>query len=70
LSINPRRLFGLEQATIKQGNKASLTLFDPATKWKLEEKSILSKSRNTPFIGKELSGKALGIVNYAKSVIP
>ncbi|HZI52306.1 MAG TPA: amidohydrolase family protein, partial [Chitinophagaceae bacterium] len=70
LSINPRRLFGLEQATIEAGNKASLTLFDPAKKWKLEEKDIVSKSRNSPFIGKELDGKVLGIVNHTKSVIP
>jgi len=69
LSINPRRLFGLEQATIKAGNKAILTLFDPATKWKYEEKDIVSKSKNSPFIGKELSGKVLGIVNHSKTAI-
>jgi len=68
LSINPRRLFGLEQATIKAGNKAIFTLFDPLKKWKYEEKDIVSKSKNSPFIGNELSGKVLGIVNHAKSV--
>jgi len=66
LSINPRRLFGLEQATIIAGSKALLTLFDPAKKWKLEEKDIVSKSKNSPFIGKELSGKVLGIINHTK----
>ena len=70
LSVNPRRLFGLEQATVKQGIKASLTLFDPNLKWKLEETSIKSKSKNTPFVGIELSGKALGIVNHSRSYIP
>jgi dihydroorotase len=70
MSINPRKLFGMEAATIKKGNKASLTLFDPEKKWRLEEKNILSKSKNSPFIGKELGGKALGIVNDVKSVIP
>jgi dihydroorotase len=70
MSINPRKLFGMEAATIKKGNKASLTLFDPEKKWRLEEKNILSKSKNSPFIGKELGGKALGIVNDSKYVIP
>ena len=70
MSINPRRLFGMEQATVKKGNKASLTLFDPSKKWQLDEKNILSKSKNSAFIGKELRGKALGIVNDSKSVIP
>jgi len=70
MSINPRKLFGIEKATINKGHKASLTMFDPSKKWRLEEKTIFSKSKNSPFIGKELGGKALGIVNDVKSVIP
>jgi dihydroorotase len=69
LSINARKLFGIQQATIKKGNKTSLTLFDPSKKWRLEEKNILSKSKNSPFVGKELTGKSLGIVSDFKSVI-
>jgi dihydroorotase len=68
LSLNPRRLFGFETATIKEGSKASLTLFDPAKKWTVEQKDIYSKSHNSPFIGKELTGKVLGIINQTKTV--
>jgi len=63
LSINPKKIFGIKQAVIKEGGNAVLTLFDPLKKWLVEEKNILSKSRNTPFIGKELKGKVVGIVN-------
>jgi dihydroorotase len=69
LSINPRRLFGIEIPSIKEGNKASLTLFDPVKKWTVEGKDIHSKSKNTPFIGKELTGKVLGIINAEKTTI-
>jgi dihydroorotase len=69
LSINPRKLFGLEQLTIAEGNKASLTLFDPFKKWTVSEKDIFSKSNNTPFTGKELTGKAIGIINNNTAVI-
>ena len=69
LSVNPRKLFGLEQATIKEGNKAILTLFLPEKKWTVTEKDLFSKSKNSPFIGKELTGKVIGIINGDKAVL-
>jgi dihydroorotase len=66
LAINPRRIFQLQDASISEGSKASLTLFDPSKKWTLAEKDIVSKSRNTPFVGKELTGKVLGIVKESR----
>lgn len=69
LSVNPRKIFGMEYPAIKEGNKASLTLFDPAKKWIFTEKDIRSKSKNSPFIGKELTGKVAGIVNKNQLII-
>lgn len=69
LSLNPRQLFGLEQTVIKEGSKASLTLFDPAKKWTVTAKDIRSKSKNSPFIGKELTGKVTGIINRSQVVL-
>ena len=47
LSLNPRRLFGLDAASITEGNNASLTLFDPEKKWTVEAKDIFSKSKKS-----------------------
>ena len=70
LSINPRRLFGLEPATIQEGNKASLTLFEPGKKWTVTEQDLKSKSTNSPFIGKPLTGKVTGIINGNNVLLP
>ena len=66
LSINPRKLFGQEEIIIKEGSKAVLTLFNPLQQWTVTEKDIRSRSKNSPFIGKQLTGKVTGIINKNK----
>ena len=68
LATNPRKLFGLDDDAIKEGNKASLTFFEPNKKWTVTEKDFKSKSKNSPFVGKELTGKVTGIINGDKVV--
>ena len=66
LALSPRKIFGLELPVIKAGTNAKLTLFDPNKKWTLTTKDIRSKSKNSPFIGKELTGKVMGIINQSQ----
>ncbi len=62
-TINVRNIFGLPIPEIKEGEIASLTLFTPGTEFVFEEQMIQSKSKNSPFIGKKLKGKVVGIIN-------
>ena len=63
MAINPRKILGLETPEVNIEKAANLCLFNPSTEWTLEEKDILSKSKNTPFVGKTLKGKIVGVVN-------
>lgn len=69
LALNPGRIFGLSTSSIMQGNKATITLFDPFRKWTVTPADIKSKSSNSPFIGKELTGKVCGIINGDKIML-
>ncbi len=58
MSYNPAKLLKLEnKGQIKEGLDADITIFDPDIEYIYEEESIVSKSKNTPFIGKKLKGQ-------------
>jgi len=59
----PRQIFNVELEGINENSIANLTLFDADSKWVLESEQLASKSKNSPFIGKELKGKVFGVVN-------
>jgi len=69
MALNPRKILNLPVPGIEEGQKANLTLFNPELNWKLEKRHIHSKSKNTPFIGTALQGKALAIYNKGKFLV-
>jgi len=66
LSTHPRRIFGMDQPIIAEGQRCSLTLFNPGGATKVQAATTRSKSKNSPFLDKDLRGSVLGIVNGAK----
>ena len=69
LSIHPRNILGLPVPTIEIGSKASVTLFNPFIKWTLQKEDILSRSKNSAFIGKAFTGKPIGTIHNGKTNI-
>lgn len=63
ISIHPRSIAGINIPTIKEGAAANVTIFDPSATYVFDEQDIRSKSRNSAFIGKELKGKAVAVIN-------
>jgi dihydroorotase len=69
LTIAPRKLFSINIPEIKEGTIACLTLFNPATSYTFDETMIQSKSKNSAFVGKQLKGKVVGIINKNQLVL-
>lgn len=57
LTIGPAKLLKLPYGTLKKGSVADITILSPDYNWTLKEADILSKSKNTPFIGWNFKGK-------------
>ena len=62
-------LFGIENSSIKEGEKANITLFNPNGNWTFEKENILSKSKNSAFLGTDMKGKVYGIYHQNKLVL-
>lgn len=66
ITRKPRELLGLQIPRIEEGEQANMTLFDPSKDWTFDENSNFSKSDNSPFLGKKLKGKVLGVFNNGR----
>ena len=59
MSTEPARVFQLPGGTLAPGAVADLVVLDPTAKWTVDPATFHSKSRNTPFTGRALTGRAL-----------
>jgi dihydroorotase len=62
LTINPARLLGLDRGTLAPGLPGDVTIIDPKSPWTVDSARFHSLSRNTPFDGWELPGRAVSTV--------
>ncbi len=59
LTNNPASIFKIEAGTLTAGSDADITIIDPDIEWTVDASAFKSKSRNTPFNGWKLKGKAV-----------
>ncbi|MGA8349530.1 MAG: dihydroorotase, partial [Isosphaeraceae bacterium] len=62
LTINPARLLGIPKGTLRPGADADVTLIDPTARWTIDPSQFRSRSRNCPFAGWEVRGRAHTVI--------
>jgi len=68
LTCNPASLLGLKSGRIKKSAPADLIIFDPNAPWVCKGKSLLSKSKNTPFDGRLMTGRNIKTICKGKLI--
>jgi dihydroorotase len=61
LTIGPARVLGLSSGQLLRGARADVSLIDPERRWTVDPAKLRSRSRNTPFAGSELRGRAVAV---------
>ena len=64
LTSGPRQILRLPAMSLSEGQPASLTLFDPTGIWTYDR--TFSKSKNSPFLGRTLTGRVIGTVYHGQ----
>lgn len=68
LTINPARILGIAKGTLKIGKDADITIIDPRKNWTINPDKFKSKSRNCPFAGWKVKGKAIKTIIAGREV--
>jgi dihydroorotase len=67
-TVNPARLLNLSKGTLSVGADADVTVIDPDCEWVFRVEDSASKSKNSPFFGWKLKGKAVATIVAGKIV--
>jgi len=58
MTITPARIAGVRKGTLADGADGDVTIIDPSMEWTVDVEEFKSRSRNCPFGGWKLKGRA------------
>jgi dihydroorotase len=68
MSYNPSNILGLQRGSLAKGGAADITVIDPLAEWTVDPDKLASKSKNSPFLGWNVTGAATATILAGKIV--
>ena len=62
MTVNPARVLGIDRGTLREGSVADVTVIDPGAEWTIDPAQFRSRSRNSPFAGWKVRGRACAVL--------
>ncbi len=70
LSLNPARILGIDKGSLKPGKAADIIIVEPNKEWTVSKEDLVSKSKNSCFIGSRLKGCVVTTILNGRVVYP
>jgi len=68
LSLNPAKALNINKGTLSVGADADIAVIDPEREWLVKKEALVSKSKNSAFLGRRLKGAAVCTISAGKVV--
>ncbi len=68
LTLHPRSILNIPVPTVAVREQANITIFDTDGEWLYDTDAVRSRSRNTPYLGRTMSGRPLAVYNNGQFV--
>ena len=69
MSWAPAQILKIDRGHLSEGAWADVTVFDPAAEWTVEKEKLESKSKNSPFLGWKMKGRATDVFCEGRHVL-
>ena len=69
MSLVPAQILKIDRGHLSEGAVADVTIFDPKLEWTVEKEKFESKSKNSPFLGWKMKGRATDVISEGRQVL-
>ncbi len=69
MSLGPATVLKIDRGHLSEGAAADVTVFDPDADWTFEKSGIESRSKNSPFLGRKMKGRATDVFCDGRQIL-